>query len=128
MLRSLVFAVAFYIVTALFLVLGSWLFFAPRSWAMAGLKTHAIASLWLLKHIVGTEMEVRGGENLPKGACLVVSKHQSAWDTFALVPLFRDPAIVLKDELKWDAVLRLVLCQVRAHPGEARQGAPPSRP
>ncbi len=101
MLRSLVFAVAFYIVTALFLVLGSWLFFAPRSWAMAGLKTHAIASLWLLKHIVGTEMEVRGGENLPKGACLVVSKHQSAWDTFALVPLFRDPAIVLKDELKW---------------------------
>ncbi len=32
---------------------------------------------------------------------LVVSKHQSAWDTFGLVPLFRDPAIVLKDELKW---------------------------
>jgi 1-acyl-sn-glycerol-3-phosphate acyltransferase len=46
-------------------------------------------------------MEVRGIDKLPKGACLVVSKHQSAWDTFALVPLFRDPAIVLKDELKW---------------------------
>ncbi len=101
MLRSILFAAAFYVVTALFLVLGSWLFFAPRSWAMAGLKAHAIASLWLLKHIVGTDMEVRGAKNLPKGACLVVSKHQSAWDTFALVPLFRDPAIVLKDELKW---------------------------
>ncbi len=68
---------------------------------MAGLKTHALASLWLLRHITGTRMEVRGIEKLPKGACLVVSKHQSAWDTFALVPLFRDPAIVLKDELKW---------------------------
>jgi 1-acyl-sn-glycerol-3-phosphate acyltransferase len=101
MLRSIIFAAAFYVVTALFLVLGSWLFFAPRSWAMAGLKAHAIASLWLLEHIVGTEMEVRGRENLPQDACLVVSKHQSAWDTFALVPLFRDPAIVLKDELKW---------------------------
>ncbi len=101
MLRSILFAAAFYVVTALFLVLGSWLFFAPRSWAMAGLKAHAIASLWLLEHIVGTEMEVRGRENLPQDACLVVSKHQSAWDTFALVPLFRDPAIVLKDELKW---------------------------
>ncbi len=44
---------------------------------------------------------MRAHEKLPKGACLVVSKHQSAWDTFALVPLFRDPAIVLKDELKW---------------------------
>ncbi len=40
-------------------------------------------------------------EKLPKAPYLVVSKHQSAWDTFALVPLFRDPAIVLKDELKW---------------------------
>jgi 1-acyl-sn-glycerol-3-phosphate acyltransferase len=101
LIRSIVFFVVFYVETALFLVLGSWLFVAPRSWAMAGLKTHAIASLWLLKHITGTRMEVRGIEKLPKGACLVVSKHQSAWDTFALVPLFRDPAIVLKDELKW---------------------------
>jgi 1-acyl-sn-glycerol-3-phosphate acyltransferase len=101
MLRSLLFAFAFYVTTALFLVLGSWLFVAPRSWAMAGLKTHAIVSVWLLRWIAGTKLEVRGHEKLPKGACLVVSKHQSAWDTFGLVPLFRDPAIVLKDELKW---------------------------
>src|SRR3990172_4915631 len=101
MLRSLLFAAAFYISTALFLVLGSWLLVAPRSWAMAGLRAHAIASSWLLRHIVGTGIEVRGRDKLPEGACLVVSKHQSAWDTFALVPLFRDPAIVLKDELKW---------------------------
>jgi 1-acyl-sn-glycerol-3-phosphate acyltransferase len=101
MLRSLLFAAAFYITTALFLLLGSWLLFAPRSWAMAGLKYHAIASTFLLKHITGMKLEVRGAEKLPKGACLVVSKHQSAWDTFGLIPLFRDPAIVLKDELKW---------------------------
>jgi 1-acyl-sn-glycerol-3-phosphate acyltransferase len=101
LIRSIVFFAVFYIVTALFLVLGSWLFFGPRSWAMQGLKTHALACLWLLRHITGTRMEVRGMEKLPKGAYLVVSKHQSAWDTFALVPLFRDPAIVLKDELKW---------------------------
>jgi len=101
LLRSLLFAVAFYVTTALFLVLGSWLFFAPRSWAMEGLRQHALASLWLLRHITGTKMEVRGREHLPDGPCLVVAKHQSAWDTFALVPLFKDPAIVLKDELKW---------------------------
>ena len=33
------------------------------------------------------------------GACLVAAKHQSAWDTFGLVPIFRDPAFVLKAEL-----------------------------
>lgn len=101
MFRSLIFALAFYVTTALFLVLGSWLFFAPRSWAMVGLKTHARASTWLLEKIVGTKMEVRGRQHLPDGPYLVAAKHQSAWDTFALIPLFRDPAIVLKDELKW---------------------------
>lgn len=101
MARSLLFAVAFYLNTALFLLLGSWLLLAPRSWAMVGLNLHARASLWLLETIVGTRLEVRGLDKLPRGPCLIVAKHQSAWDTFALVPLFRDPAIVLKDELKW---------------------------
>lgn len=101
MLRSLLFAAVFYITTALFLVLGSWLFVAPRSWAMEGLRLHGLTCCWLLEKIVGTRLEVRGAEHLPKGACLVVSKHQSAWDTFGLIPLFRDPAVVLKDELKW---------------------------
>ncbi len=100
-LRSWIFAAVYYIVTALFLFLGSWLLVAPRALAMRALVLHAKISLWLLKTICGTRVEVRGQEKLPKGACLVVSKHQSMWDTFALVPLFRDPAIVLKDELKW---------------------------
>jgi 1-acyl-sn-glycerol-3-phosphate acyltransferase len=101
MLRSLIFAIFFYVTTALFLLFGSWLFFAPRSWAMAGLKAHAVTCVWLLEKICGTRMEVRGRDKLPAPPYLVVAKHQSAWDTFALIPLFRDPAIVLKDELKW---------------------------
>jgi 1-acyl-sn-glycerol-3-phosphate acyltransferase len=101
MLRSLVYAAAFYITTALFLLLGSWLLLAPRSWAMAGLALHGRTCVWLLDVICGTKLEVRGRENLPDGPCLVAAKHQSAWDTFGLVPLLHDPAIVLKDELKW---------------------------
>lgn len=101
MTRSLIYAAAFYIVTALYLALGSWLLLAPRSWAMQGLKLHGRTCVWLLKVICGTRIEVRGRERLPEPPYLVVAKHQSAWDTFALVPLFRDPAIVLKDELKW---------------------------
>ncbi len=101
MLRSIAFAAAFYTSTALFLLLGSWLLIAPRSWAMQGLRIHGLFSLALLRLICGMRLEVRGSEKLPDGAFLVVAKHQSAWDTFALVPLFADPAIVLKDELKW---------------------------
>jgi 1-acyl-sn-glycerol-3-phosphate acyltransferase len=99
--RSFVYVATFYVVTALFVVLGSWLLFGPRSWAMKGLEIHGRTCTWLLRLICGTRMEVRGREKLPPGACLIVSKHQSAWDTFALIPLFHDPAIVLKEELKW---------------------------
>lgn len=101
MLRSIAFALVFYINTAVFLLLGSPLLLGPRRWAMLGLKAHAHASLWWLKVIVGTGLEVRGREHLPTGAVLVAAKHQSAWDTFALITLFRDPAMVMKAELGW---------------------------
>ena len=99
--RSLAYAAAFYLTTAIYLVLGSWLLLAPRRWAMAGLKLHGRTCVALLRLICGTKLEIRGQENKPAGACLVISKHQSAWDTFALMPLFDDPAVVLKEELKW---------------------------
>lgn len=98
-LRSLAFNLAFYIATAIILVAGSPLLLGPRSWAMAGLKFHAQVALFLLRWIAGTRMEVRGLNRIPRGAALVASKHQSAWDTFALVPLFADPALVMKSEL-----------------------------
>jgi len=99
MIRSFLFVVVFYVNTAVFLVLGSPLLLGKRRWAMMGLKAHARTSLWWLRVIVGTKMEVRGLHNLPKGAVLIAAKHQSAWDTFALIPLFDDPAMVMKAEL-----------------------------
>jgi 1-acyl-sn-glycerol-3-phosphate acyltransferase len=101
MARSLLFNLLFYVTTALFVVLGSPLLLAPRQWAMAALRVHARFELWLLRIIVGSKFEVRGRNNIPAGPCLVASKHQSAWETFALIPLFRDPALLMKRELFW---------------------------
>ena len=101
MARSLLFNILFYVTTTLFVVIGSPLLFAPRRWAMAALAVHGRFELWLLKTTVGTGLEVRGQEKLPEGPCLVASKHQSAWETFALIPLFRDPALLMKRELFW---------------------------
>ncbi len=98
-IRSAVFNVAFYLNLVVFLVLGSPLFFAPRRWSIAGLKLWASVSIWLLKIIAGTEMEVRGAQHLPKGAVLIAGKHQSFWETFAILPLLDDPCMVLKKEL-----------------------------
>ena len=97
--RSLVFNIIFYVNTAVFLIFGSWLLLAPRYWAMAGLKAHARASLWWMRLICNTKVEVRGLDRLPQRPFLIAAKHQSAWDTFALVPIFDDPALVMKAEL-----------------------------
>ena len=45
--------------------------------------------------------EVRGIENLPKQPCIVMCKHQSAWETLALQKIFPPQVWVLKRELLW---------------------------
>lgn len=55
--------------------------------------------LFGLKWIAGLDYEVRGLENLPRGAALVAVKHYAMWETVAFTALLPDPAIVLKREL-----------------------------
>ena len=40
-----------------------------------------------------------GLEKLTEGGCIIASKHQSTWETFALFAVLKDPAFVLKREL-----------------------------
>ena len=98
-LRSIIFNIIFYVNLTLFLILGSWLFLCPRMWAIRALQVWARSSLWLLKLICNIDIEVRGRENILAVPCLVAGKHQSFWETFAVLPLFDDPCMVLKREL-----------------------------
>ncbi len=84
--RSLLFNIAFYVNLTLFLVLGAGFFVTPRKWAVRALQAWASTSLWLLRVICGTHIEVRGKENIPAGPILVAGKHQSVWETFAILP------------------------------------------
>jgi 1-acyl-sn-glycerol-3-phosphate acyltransferase len=97
----LLFNIAFYVNLVLFLVLGSIFFLTPRIWSIRALQAWGRSSLWLLRVICGVHMEVRGRENLPKGAALVAGKHQSFWETFAIPTLLEDPCMVLKKELTY---------------------------
>ncbi len=99
--RSAVFNVLFYAVLAAFMLAGAVFFLTPRRWSMLGLKAWARTSVWLLRVVCGTRFEVRGHGKLPAGAFLAAGKHQSAFDIFALLPLFADPAMVMKRELMW---------------------------
>lgn len=54
---------------------------------------------WIERHIGGIRWQVKGQQHLPPGPCIIAAKHQSAWETFKLHIIFKDPAIVLKREL-----------------------------
>ncbi len=60
------------------------------------------AMLNILKMICHIDYHVQGLENIPKNRTgIVLSKHQSTWETFYLPTVFHDAAIILKRELLW---------------------------
>lgn len=59
----------------------------------------AYSMMWLLRVICGIRVEVHGAENIPQEPCVVLCKHQSAWETFALQTVFPPQVWVLKREL-----------------------------
>jgi 1-acyl-sn-glycerol-3-phosphate acyltransferase len=122
-LRSLIFNIVFYVNLVLFLVIGSPFYLTPRKWSVRALQAWATTSLWWLKVICGTRVELRGRENIPQGALLVAAKHQSLWDTFALLPLFDDPAVVLKRELVFIPLFGWFIPKFRMIPIERSSGA-----
>lgn len=122
-LRSVIFNLVFYLNLILFLVLGSFFFVLPRRWAIRALQAWAKTSLWWLKLICGTRIEVRGAENITSGPVLVAGKHQSFWETFAVLPLFDDPCVVLKKELTWIPVFGWFIFKFRMIAVERSAGA-----
>jgi len=100
-LRSLLFNVAFYANIILWMIALIPTFAMPRKSFLRLAQLWARSSLWLMKVIAGTKVEFRGLEKIPPGGLLVASKHQSLWETFALLTVFDDPAFILKRELMW---------------------------
>ncbi|HSH41107.1 MAG TPA: lysophospholipid acyltransferase family protein [Arenicellales bacterium] len=54
-----------------------------------------------LRYSCGLSHRVEGLENLPAQPCVILSKHQSAWETIAFQDIFPPQAWVLKRELLW---------------------------
>ena len=100
-MRSVSFNILFYLNLGLQLVAAIPTLVMRRGAILAVVRFWARTNLWLLRAICGIRAEFRGLEKIPPGALLVASKHQSLWETFALVLLFKDPTFILKRELMW---------------------------
>ncbi len=100
-IRSIVFNALFYANLTVHMIVALPTLLLPRRILHAFVRSYALTSLWLLRVVCGTKVEWRGVEKLPKTACIIACKHQSAWETFALYAVIDDPTYILKRELMW---------------------------
>lgn len=116
LVRSIVFNVLFYFNTFICLMIALPAFFMPYRAIVAIAKAWGRINLVLLRTVAGIDCEVRGREKIPQGALIVASKHQSAWETFALLPLFDDPLFIIKRELEWIPIFGWLMMKARMVP------------
>ena len=58
------------------------------------------ANIWMQRWICGLKINIEGAENLPQGGAIIMSKHQSTWETICLRGLLAPhQSWVLKQEL-----------------------------
>jgi 1-acyl-sn-glycerol-3-phosphate acyltransferase len=100
-LRSVIFNVLFYLNLTVQIVAALPTLVMRRRAIVEVARFWARTNLWLLRVICGTRVEFHGLEKIPPGPLLVASKHQSLWETFALITIFSDPAYIMKRELMW---------------------------
>jgi 1-acyl-sn-glycerol-3-phosphate acyltransferase len=100
-LRSVAFNVLFYLVLALYLLVTLPAFLMPRRAMIAVARSWARTNLVLMRVVAGIKVDFQGLEKIPAGPLICASKHQSLWETFALVAVFDDPAFIMKRELMW---------------------------
>jgi 1-acyl-sn-glycerol-3-phosphate acyltransferase len=100
-LRSLLYNVLFYLLLIFWLIVAIPTYLMPRWAIMKIARNWARSSIWLLRVVCKTRVEYRGLEKIPKGPLIVASKHQSMWETFALLQFFDQPLYIFKRELKW---------------------------
>ncbi len=100
-LRSALFAFALLLITPPYALVALATFPLPRLARYRVIAGWSRAVLFFARTILGIDWRVEGHENLPGRPSIILSKHQSAWETLAFQVLFPPQVHVLKRELLW---------------------------
>jgi 1-acyl-sn-glycerol-3-phosphate acyltransferase len=83
-IRSLLFWIGFIVNTVIFGTSVVILFFTPSSFRLKIARVWSQVNNFLLKVFCGIDFTVQGKENLDVDTAIILSKHQSTWETLAL--------------------------------------------
>ena len=98
---SLLFSITMVSLTFLIAILLLLFIPAPFIFRSKLARGYAWSVISALKFFCGINYQVKGRENIPEGAAIIFSKHQSTWETYALQLFFPPQVWVLKRELMW---------------------------
>ncbi|HVE44924.1 MAG TPA: lysophospholipid acyltransferase family protein [Gammaproteobacteria bacterium] len=101
-IRSLLFSVYSVTTISLYSLLLTICFVLPLRVRQAMTRGFLYVYVDVLKFLCRIDYEIEGLSHIPTDrAVVVLSKHQSTWETFFLPTVFHNPAIILKRELLW---------------------------
>lgn len=100
-LRSLIFSLGQWLFTPIFSVLALLTFPFNRIRRNQIISAWARIMLWWLALTCNIRYEIKGVQNIPTSPCVILAKHQSAWETLAFQLIFPPQAYVMKRELLW---------------------------
>jgi len=100
-LRSLLFALAQVLITPPYSIIALATFPLPRMARYRVISGWSHLMISLARIVLGIDYRVIGRENLPRDPAVILSKHQSAWETLAFQVIFPPQVLVLKRELLW---------------------------
>ncbi|MSO67082.1 MAG: 1-acyl-sn-glycerol-3-phosphate acyltransferase [Pseudolabrys sp.] len=123
LVRSIAFNLLFYLNTFVYLMIALPTFIMPYRAILAVAKSWGRANLVLLRVVAGIDFELRGREKIPQGPIIVAAKHQSAWETFALLSLFDNPLFIVKRELLWLPLFGWLMMKGRMVPVDRGAGS-----
>ena len=101
LLRSSLFAAALVLITPPYAIVVLFTFALPRILRYRIISGWSRCVVYLAKLIVGIRWKVEGHEHLPSQPSVILSNHQSAWETLAFQQIFPPQVHVLKRELLW---------------------------
>ena len=99
LIRSVLFAIVLTLITVPYALFATSIFWLPPMTRHRLITSWVPIMMWVIKHVLGIRYRVIGAENMPVGPAVVLSKHQSAWETIALQQIFPPLCYVLKREL-----------------------------
>ncbi|MDG1869307.1 MAG: lysophospholipid acyltransferase family protein [Candidatus Thioglobus sp.] len=100
-LRSLLYFVGSIISIIVITICGLFLVISPYPYRQKFLSQWAIFCIWWLKVTLNITTNIKGKENINSSPCVIISNHQSTWETLAFQTIFPAHTWVLKQELLW---------------------------